>query len=76
MTAEAFTRRGEIEEMLWTRVPEKQRKRLLIHALKIAIGSSAAIYIAKALNLQFETSAGSIALLTIVTTKWATLRLS
>ncbi|MDO5338387.1 MAG: aromatic acid exporter family protein [Eubacteriales bacterium] len=62
--------------MLWTRVPKKQRKRLLIHALKIAVGSSAAIYIAKALNLQFETSAGSIALLTIVTTKWETLRLS
>jgi len=51
-------------------------KRILIHALKIAIGSSVAMLIAQALQLQNATSAGTIALLTIVTTKWETLRLS
>lgn len=50
--------------------------KILIHALKIAVGSSAAMLIAQALRLQNATSAGTIALLTIVTTKWETIRLS
>lgn len=53
----------------------KMRKRLL-KAVKIAVGSSAAICIAKALHLDYEISAGTIALLTVVTTKWETIRLS
>ena len=49
---------------------------ILTQALKIAVGSSAAIYIATLMNLEFATSAGIIALLTILTTKLETLRLS
>ena len=54
----------------------KQLKKLLIRTLKIAVGSSAAIYAAEFLNLENAASAGSIALLTLVTTKWETLKLS
>lgn len=54
----------------------KQLKKLLIRTLKIAVGSSAAIYAAEFLNLEYAASAGSIALLTLVTTKWETLKLS
>lgn len=48
----------------------------MLQTAKIAVGSSAAIYIAELLGLQFATSAGTIALLTIVTTKWGTLQLA
>lgn len=48
----------------------------MLLALKIAVGSSAAIYIAEMLEMQFAASAGTIALLTLVTTKWETFRLS
>ena len=51
------------------------RKRAIL-ALKMGFGSSAAIYIATALNLPFATSAGIVALLTIVTTKWETVRIT
>lgn len=51
-------------------------KRLFLQALKIAVGSSVAIYVAEALDLRFAASAGSIALLSIVTTKWETFKLS
>lgn len=53
----------------------KLRKALLLSA-KIAVGSSLAIYIAQLLNLQNAMSAGIITLLTLVTTKWETLKLS
>ena len=49
-------------------------KKTLISALKISVGSCLAIYIAASLNLEFATSAGSITLLTILTTKWDTLK--
>lgn len=55
---------------------KKLDKKILIHALKIAIGTSAAMYIAQSMKLQNATSAGTIALLTIMTTKWETVRLS
>ena len=55
---------------------KKIDKKTLIIALKIAIGTSAAMFIAQALHLQNAGSAGTIALLTIVTTKWETVRLS
>lgn len=45
-------------------------------ALKIALASSLAIYIAYSLHLQNEVSAGIIALLTVLTTKWETVRLT
>ena len=53
----------------------KIRKALLLSA-KIAVGSSLAIYIAQLFNLQNAMSAGIITLLTLVTTKWETLKLS
>ncbi len=55
---------------------KKIDKKMLIIALKIAIGTSAAMFIAQALHLQNAGSAGTIALLTILTTKWETIRLS
>ncbi|MDO4321841.1 MAG: aromatic acid exporter family protein [Lachnospiraceae bacterium] len=51
-------------------------RKLLFQAVKIAVGSSSAICLAEAMHLQFAASAGSIALLTIVATKWETFRLS
>ena len=50
--------------------------KILVQALKIAIGSSSAMLIAQALCLQNATSAGTITLLTIMTTKWETFKLS
>lgn len=58
---------------------DKQRKRIqkvLLLSVKIAFGSSIAIYIAEMLNLEFANSAGTIALLTLMTTKWETVKLS
>lgn len=57
------------------KIDRKITKTLLL-ALKIGIGSSLAIYIAEYLQLEFATSAGTIALLTLLTTKWETVRLS
>lgn len=51
-------------------------KRALLLAGKIALGSSFAIYTAELLGLQFSSSAGIVTLLTLVTTKKGTLRLS
>lgn len=51
-------------------------RKMLLLAAKIGIGSSAAIYIAQLLNLEYATSAGIITLLTVLTTKWETIRLS
>lgn len=47
-----------------------------IQALKIAFGSCMAIFIAELMQLDYAISAGTIALLSIVTTKWATVRLA
>ena len=55
---------------------KKELNKLMMSSVKIAIGSSAAICIAEALHLEYASSAGIIALLTILTTKWETLRLS
>lgn len=49
---------------------------ILKQSLKIMIGSSMAIFIAMLLNLEFATSAGIVALLTIETTKLETIKLS
>lgn len=58
------------------RKKKKEWKKLLLQAMKIAVGSSAAIWLAQSLGLQYAVSAGSITLLTLVTTKWETLKLS
>ena len=55
---------------------KKELRKNWLPALKIAVGSSVAIGLAEALSLQNASSAGIIALLTIVTTKWETMRLS
>lgn len=54
---------------------EKYRKTLLL-AFKIGIGTSIAIYIAQALCLEYAVSAGTVTLLTLMMSKWATVKLS
>lgn len=49
---------------------------IILMSAKIGIGASVAIYIAEHLNLQYATSAGIITLLTLITTRWGTFRLS
>lgn len=51
-------------------------KGIVVQAAKIMLGSSLAMFVAMQMNLEFATSAGIIALLTILTTKLETLRLS
>ena len=53
----------------------KYRKILLL-AFKIGLGSSIAIYIAQALHLEYAVSAGTVTLLTLMASKWETIRLS
>lgn len=53
-----------------------KRQKLLLLALKTAIGGSAAIYIAEKIGIRFAASAGIIAMLSLVSTKWGTLKLS
>lgn len=48
----------------------------LMLALKIGIGSSAALYIANRFGLEYAISAGTITLLTVMTSKWETLKLA
>ena len=54
---------------------ERFRKTLLL-AVKIGIGSSIAIFLAQTLHLQYAASAGTVTLLTLMTSKWETIRLS
>lgn len=59
---------------------QKSNKRLssetIMQAVRIAAGSGAAMFAASALHLEFAASAGMVTLLTILTTKWETLKLS
>lgn len=66
--------KGKIREY-YSLMKLKVRQMLLL-AAKIGIGASAAIYIAELLKLQYATSAGIITLLTLITTRWGTLKLS
>ena len=45
-------------------------------AIKIGLGSSIAIFIAQALHLEYAISAGTVTLLTLMSSKWQTIRLS
>lgn len=54
----------------------KQLKKILLLSVKIAAGSSTAIYIAQELQLEYAISAGTITLLTLLATKWETVKLS
>ncbi len=55
---------------------KKRLKRICSKSVKIAIGSGLAIILANILNLKYDIFAGTITLLTILTTKWETIRLS
>lgn len=50
--------------------------KILLLAVKIGLGSSIAIYIAQTLQLEYAVSAGTVTLLTLMTSKWETIRLS
>ena len=54
---------------------EKYRKILLL-SLKIGIGGSAAIYIAQFFHLDHAISAGTVTLLTLMASKWETIKLA
>lgn len=54
----------------------KEIKQLVLWAMKIAVGSCLSIYIADAMHLESHIAAGSVTLLTLVTTKWETVKLS
>lgn len=54
---------------------EKFGKHLLL-AVKIGLGSSIAIFIARGLQLEYATSAGTVTLLTLMTSRWETMRLA
>ena len=50
--------------------------KILLLSVKIGLGSSIAILIAQSLNLEYAVSAGTVTLLTLMTTKWETIKLS
>ena len=54
---------------------EEYRKSLLL-SLKIGIGASIAIYIAQSMELEYPISAGTVTLLTLMASKWETIKLS
>jgi len=58
------------------RLNKKRFKRIFIKSLKIGAGSGTAIALAHFLGLRYEVFAGTIALLTILTTRMETLKLS
>lgn len=61
---------------LMEKLVQFKTSKMLLLAAKIGVGASIAIYIAQSLQLEYATSAGIITLLTLVTTKWETLKLS
>ncbi|MCI8722889.1 MAG: hypothetical protein HFH16_04100 [Ruminococcus sp.] len=67
---------GSSPNLEWIKKELAKKRKTLLLAVKIAVGSSAAIYIAQMLGLEYAISAGTITLLTLLTTKWETVRLS
>ena len=67
---------GSSPNLEWMKKELAKKRKMLLLAVKIAVGSSAAIYIAQLLALEYAISAGTITLLTLLTTKWETVRLS
>ena len=51
-------------------------RKIIVLSLKIGIGSSLALYIAESIGLDYAVSAGTITLLTLMTSKWETVKLS
>lgn len=58
-----------------TRMTPTRFRKVLLLSIKIGVGSSIAIYIAQLLNLDYAISAGTVTLLTLMTTKNETVRL-
>lgn len=54
---------------------KRDTKRVLILSLKIGVGSAIAIILAYFFQMDNPTSAGTVALLSLLTTKWGTMRL-
>lgn len=50
--------------------------KILLLAVKIGLGSSIAVFIARGLHLEYATSAGTVTLLTLMTSRWETMRLA
>lgn len=57
-------------------VMRRKLKKTLLLAFKIAFGSGLAIYIAEAMHLEYAASAGTVTLLSLLATKWGTVKLS
>lgn len=55
---------------------KKKIKKVLLRAFKIGVGSSAAMVVASMMSLEQIAPAGTIALLTLMSTKWDTVKLS
>ncbi len=55
---------------------KKEFKKIVLRAFKIGVGSSAAMVAASMMGLEQVTPAGTIALLTLMSTKWDTVKLS
>lgn len=54
----------------------KKYIKIMLLSIKIGLGTSIAIYIAQVMNLEYAISAGTVTLLTLMTTKWQTIKLS
>ena len=62
-------------KQLWKKYRIHTQKTLLL-GTKIAFGSALAIFVARYLGLSHDVSAGTITMLTLMTTKWQTVKLS
>ena len=51
-------------------------RKIILLSLKIGIGSSLSLYTAQKLGLNYAVSAGTITLLSLMNSKWETIRLS
>ncbi len=55
---------------------KRKLKKTVLLAVKIAVGCGIAIYIAEALKLEYAVSAGTVTLLSLLGTKWETVKFS
>lgn len=51
-------------------------RKIILLSLKIGIGSSLSLYTAQELGLNYAVSAGTVTLLSLMNSKWETIRLS
>lgn len=64
-----------IENQFWKK-HRREGQKILLLSTKIALGSTLAIFVARQLELSHDVSAGTITMLTLMTTKWQTVKLS